>query len=400
MIPRPLLLYRGSIFLLFLLLQPVEGAAGTLSPLSALLGKTDALVVTDQNDRTLFVKNGDRLMVPASTLKVLTALAAIHHLKPDYRFETRFYLDRMQNLTMKGFGDPLLISEVLDRIAVVLKDKVKIIRNIYLDDSYFNAPLTIPGVSASAQPYDAPNGALCANFNTVSFQQENGRFVSGEPQTPLLPFVLTKITKSGLSKGRITFSHGNGDTLRYAGLLMRHFLEKHGVTPTGSVMPTLGAASGASLLYSHRSEFTLLETIEKLLEFSNNFMANQLLITAGAKAFGPPGNLEKGVRAAEAYVHDLLGISQVVIAEGSGISRKNRISARAMITILAAFEPYRHLMRKDGPEIYKTGRLKGIATRAGYVESKSGNLYRYALFLNTPGKRTEPVMKKLIESLP
>jgi len=387
------------VFLLPLVLWPVSATADSLSRLSALLGENDAMTVADKEGRILFSKNAHRLLVPASTLKILTSLVAIHHLGPDHRFETRFYLDGDNNLTMKGFGDPLLISEVLDRIAMTLKGKVGTVRDILLDDTYFNAPLTIPGVSTTAQPYDAPNGALCANFNTVSFRRENGRYVSDEPQTPFLPFVLAKIKKTGLAKGRITFSHESGETTRYAGLLLRHFLERLGVSVTGRVKKAERDESGAPPLHIHRSGFTLYDTIEKLLEYSNNYMANQLLIAAGAKVFNPPGNLDKAVRVATDYAHQTLGLREIFIAEGSGISRKNRISTRAMISVLVAFEPYRRLMRKKGREFFKTGRLKGIATRAGYIEGESGNLYRYALFLNTPGQRTEPVMKQLLEGL-
>ena len=57
----------------------------------------------------------------------------------------------------------------------------------FLDDTYFTQPLTIPGISSSSNPYDAPNGALCANFNTVFFKHSRDGYASAEPQTPLLP---------------------------------------------------------------------------------------------------------------------------------------------------------------------------------------------------------------------
>ena len=86
---------------------------------------------------------------------------------------------------------------------------------------------------------------------------------------------------------------------------------------------------------------------------------------------------------------------QTHIIEGSGISRQNRTSAKDMERILKAFEPYHRLMRHEGKDFYKTGTLRGISTRAGYIENAEGRLYRYVLLINTPGKSATRVMKKL-----
>ena len=135
------------------------------------------------------------------------------------------------------------------------------------------------------------------------------------------------------------------------------------------------------------------------MRYSNNFMANQLLIASGAKAFGPPGNLAKGVRAARTYAADRLGLSHLRLTEGSGISRGNRLTAEQMLTVLAAFEPHRRLLRKNGREWFKTGSLKGIRSRAGYIEGASGSLFRYVVMINTPGKTTDAVLRVLKENL-
>ncbi len=60
----------------------------------------------------------------------------------------------------------------------------------------------------------------------------------------------------------------------------------------------------------------------------------------------------------------------MIVAKGSGISRKNRISAGIRTEILALFEPYKELMRNQGNISYKTGSLTGVKTKAGYIESK------------------------------
>ena len=128
-------------------------------------------------------------------------------------------------------------------------------------------------------------------------------------------------------------------------------------------------------------------------------MANQLLVTCGAETYGPPGTLENGVRAASAYAKTILKIDNLRLAEGSGISRKNRISARSFHKILKVFEPYHLLMRRTGKAFYKTGTLKGIHTRAGYIENHKGGLYSFVLLINTPGKSPKPIMDILLGNL-
>ena len=169
------------------LVWPAAAAAGNIPPTEG-LGPRDALLVTDANGLVLAAHNPDKVLVPASTLKVVTALAARHYLGADFRFQTDFLLDADNNLVIQGYGDPLLVSEVLADIARNLHERLNNpINAILLDDGYFRKPLVIPGVSTTNNPYDAPNGALCVNFNTVNFKTRQGKIVSAEPQTPLLP---------------------------------------------------------------------------------------------------------------------------------------------------------------------------------------------------------------------
>ncbi|MCK4620156.1 MAG: D-alanyl-D-alanine carboxypeptidase, partial [Desulfobacterales bacterium] len=58
-----------------------------------LIGDHDAVLVADHQGRIIVSKNADKKLIPASTLKILTSLVAIHYLGPDYRFITEFYLD-------------------------------------------------------------------------------------------------------------------------------------------------------------------------------------------------------------------------------------------------------------------------------------------------------------------
>jgi D-alanyl-D-alanine carboxypeptidase/D-alanyl-D-alanine-endopeptidase (penicillin-binding protein 4) len=380
-------------------IYPVNLLAGQrknrVKQLDNLITQNDAALLTDAQGNILYQKNAAKALVPASVLKVFTALTALYYLKPDYRFVTDFYQDTQGNLKVKGYGDPSFTSEDLLEIAQAMKGRFHHFNDLILDAAWFKTPITIPGREFSNNPYDAPNGALCVNFNTVFFKQRNGVLASAETQTPLLPIALKRIRQSGLKTGRITFSHDHNEITLYTGHLLRFFLAKQGIKIKGAVKIGLVNPERDTLILRHRSKFKLTQVISRLLEYSNNFTANQLLIACGAKAYGTPGDLAKGLKAARVFARDVLKLENLQIAEGSGISRQNRITAMTLLKILNAFEPYRHLMRHQGREFYKTGSLTGVKTRAGYLKAGNGQLYRFVVMLNTPGKSTGAVMEKL-----
>lgn len=362
------------------------------------------MLVADPQGKLIFSKNAGMQLIPASTLKILTALVALHYLGPDYRFATEFYLDKNSNLKIKGFGDPLFISETLAEIAKDLVARFGTehskFNDLILDDSYFNAAIEIPGVTSSYEPYDAPNGALCVNFNTVHFRRnQNGVYVSAEPQTPLLPFVFSRINASNIDHGRIILSRNKNENTLYAGHLLLYFLKNEGIKSNGKVRMGMIRKDVDKLVFRYVSKFSLEQVISRLFEYSNNFVANQLLITVGANVYGPPGTLNKGVRAAITYAKNILEIENIRIVEGSGISRKNRISAEDLFKILKVFSPYYFLMQQTGKAFFKTGTLNGINTRAGYIENAKGELYYFVVLINTPGKTPNHIVDILLHEL-
>jgi len=387
------LLFEGNI---------TDVRAADSETIKALIGPGDSIMVADPAGRIIIAENEHQKRVPASILKLFTCLAALHYLGSDHRYATEFFIDQDFNLKIKGYGDPLLISEVVDPISRLLAGLIgsaSIINDIIVDDSYFNQPLTIPGISSSTQPYDAPNGALCVNFNTVFFKRTQSGYASAEAQTPLLPYAEKKIKLLKPKSSRIVLSHIEKENTIYAGRLFRYFLSHNGLDLRGTVKPGRVDKSADKLIYRYVSRFSLPQIIAKLLEHSNNFTTNQLLISCGIKIFGQPGNLEKGVAALARFAEEELQIKDIIFVEGSGISRENRVSADQMMRVLAKFEPHRTLMRRQGREYYKTGTLNGINTRAGYIASSNGGLYRYVVMINTPGKSTNPVMRRLLEAL-
>jgi len=380
------------------LLKPGVSHARKSSSCLSQISSTDALLVADPEGRIVYSKNETKKCVPASTLKILTGLAAIHYFGKSYRFHTEFYQDRDHNLKVKGYGDPLLISEAWMEIAQALATRLQRVNDLVLDDTYF-ADEAIPGVGSSTNPYDAPNGALCANFNTVFFKRDNtGRIVSAEPQTPMTPLAIHKIRLLGVNRGRYTFSHHRHEAARYSGEILAHFLkERKGVCVNeiraGVVEPE------DRLVYTYHSTFTLEQALQKMLEFSNNFMANQIMIALGAHVYGPPGTLSKGVKVLTDFSAEELHLSDVELAEGSGISRRNRLSALDMLAVLRRFEPYRSLLVRDGQVLYKTGSLRGIRARAGYLENRSGKPYYFVIFLTNSAADIDSILDCVKKSL-
>jgi D-alanyl-D-alanine carboxypeptidase/D-alanyl-D-alanine-endopeptidase (penicillin-binding protein 4) len=94
-----------------------------------------------------------------------------------------------------------------------------------------------------------------------------------------------------------------------------------------------------------------------------------------------------------------LGLRDVRIAEGSGISRENRLSPLDMLAVLKRFEPHRTLLVRDETVSYKTGSLMGIKTRAGYIETCSGSPYYFAIFLNGSHANVDSIVNCVKKSL-
>lgn len=358
------------------------------------VGNQDAVVVADFRGRVLFSQHAENVLIPASTLKLLTALVVLEQLGTEFRFPTEFYLDNSQNLIIKGYGDPLLISEVLSDIAEKVAEHVRWVNHIVLDDHWFD-PIVIPGVTDSFEPYDAPNGALCVNFNTVNFKKVNGKYISAEPQTPLLPIILPRIRKSGLRDGRIVLSSKNREHLDYAGHLFKYFFENAGIRVKGKIH-FRKVNENDRMFLRYRSPFSLKQVVRNLLEFSNNFIANQTLVAAAVKSHGPPGTLNKAVDTALEYAQKHLKTQPACFVEGSGISRQNRVSAEFMLDVLEKFRPHYELLRKKDAQFYKTGSLSGIRTRVGYIEDVDNRLYPFVVLVNTPGKQTNRILSELM----
>jgi D-alanyl-D-alanine carboxypeptidase/D-alanyl-D-alanine-endopeptidase (penicillin-binding protein 4) len=381
-----------------------------------------ALVVDRATGAELWARGADSGLVPASTQKVLTAVAALDAFGPAHRFVTELRASRpigadgaIGDLFVRG-GDPALTAEQWWRLAADLRALgLREVRgDLVLDDSLFDearwheswAPVT-------ARAYHAPVSAVSANFGAFRVRVAPGAApgaalqVALDPPVPYLRLLnegrtgkrgsrstlaVERTAAAGEERVRISGSVPVGaapddvwrsvaDPLGYAGAVLRMQLAANGVRVAG-VTRRGAAVPGASLLLEFEG-LPLQQIASLFLKYSNNFIAECLvkwLALGPAPAAGaPPGSWAAGTRALEARLAALgvpLGGTRLV--DGSGLSRANRVSARVLVEALrrgeAAFA--------GGPELLaalpiaaEDGTLAKRAVGArGRLRAKTGSL--------------------------
>ncbi len=356
------------------------------SPVQLLIEmKQSSLLIVDSSGHRVQSHNPNNPMIPASTMKLLTALLSLRTWGTAHRFTTDFALDHDNHLWVKGYGDPYLISEEIDLIVLGLKNKgLKKISGIGIDDSYFTSRIIVPGQSKTDNPYDAPLSALAANFNTINVQRKNQKTLSAEIQTPITPLIKQLAKKLPTGTHRINLGDQAHSSHYFAEILMAK-LEKQNVQVTQKLI-TGTFPDTRFPFYRHQNSHDLSEVISAMLQYSNNFIANQLFLLLGVEEKGEPATMRKSQLVVESRIHKLFAWQDYTVEEGAGLSRNNRLSAKQLIDVLKQFLPYRDLLSHQNNRILaKSGTLKGISTYAGYL-FRSAQWMPFALMINQPVK--------------
>ncbi|MFV0437659.1 MAG: D-alanyl-D-alanine carboxypeptidase/D-alanyl-D-alanine-endopeptidase [Desulfopila sp.] len=335
--------------------------------------------------------------IPASTIKLLTAYTAIKELGADYRFTTSFYLDAAGLLYIRGGGDPTLTTESLIEVARELKRRgVVRISGYVLDDHLFALEHALPdGSENSANPYDVANSGLAVNFNSIAIDKtRSGRILSGEEHTPTIP--LARVIGRQLKPGRHRVNIDAFVTpsslplpLQYTAELLHELLQRQGVVCRANFRRGT-VAGGAKPIYRHLSA-PLTSIVRSCLAVSNNYIANQLALTAGAHKYGAPATWGKARQVLTSYARNRMGVSprELSVAEGSGLSRQTRITPTAMLKILLAFAPYRDLLPTRHGAQLKSGTMTNVYCYAGYLDSDRGPLLFVVLLNQQTNTRRE-----------
>ncbi len=385
------------ILALFLVPQPV---LADIKDKVAAVAPSGAVLVLDKEGNELVAQNADRLFVPASVAKVVTAWLALEVLGADYRFETRFFLDSDRVLYVRGGGDPFLVSEELALLAPELlaatgKEPFK---GLVLDASYYPSDLRIPGIEDTGEAYDALNSALAVNFNTIHAVRKGNSVRSAEKQTPITPLAVSQFRKRGpKGRGRISLAQEDPAVgVRYAGELLAAFIERAGGSIEGEIS-TGSVPANLKPVHVHRQSRPLSEILTQLMVGSNNYIANQIFLETGAHRLGGPVSLEKSVQVAEEIFAEH-GIKDAIdLKEGSGISPENRFSTYGLAKILHQFAPHAELMPKTrAGSRYKTGTIPGVRALAGYVITSKHGLVPFVISL---GGNTGKTRFRLLRTL-
>lgn len=366
-------------FAFALLLLPAPALAGVKEKVAAMAPSALVLVV-DEKGNELIAQNVDKPFVPASVTKLVTAWLALEVLGPDYRFETKFYLDKNRVLYVRGGGDPFLISEELAPLATELVAAIgkEPITGIVLDASYYPSDLRIPGIEDTDEAYNALNSALAVNFNTIAAVRKGNKVSSAEEQTPITPLAISQFRLRGpQGRGRISLAQDPAVSLQYAGELIAAFIERAGGSVKGKI--TTGTVpEDLKPVYVHKQSRTLSQILIQLLIASNNYIANQVFLEIGG-TLGGAVSLEKSLKVANAMLAANGLADAIHLEEGSGISRDNHFTARGLAKVLELFAPHADLLHGHDGGMNKTGTMSGVHTLAGYADTKSHGRVRFVI---------------------
>lgn len=398
-----------------------------------------------QTGRVLMEKNPHLPLVPASTMKVVTASAALRYMNPDFTFVTEVLADDVRagsvgNIYLRGGGDPYLVSEQLFALTGALKNKgLKEIRgNIVVDDSRFipSEPLD-ENEKLGYRSYHAPYSALSLNFNSVKivvipgartgeratvmvdpaseYMRVDGGVKTVKGKSPAKVNINKHSTADERERVSVTGTIGEdapiksryvnvADPSRYTGEVFKEFLLRDGIKVMGKVVR--GKTPTGAESYLEFKSRPLGVVVYWLNKFSNNFMAEQIGLALGAYVHGAPGTREKGLAVIRKHLLSCgVDEGEFALSEASGLSRHNRLSASALVKVLLAaardftynleFMASLGVAGVDGtlrekftdPSLQrrlrgKTGTLRGVNALTGYGVSPDGKLFAFACIVN------------------
>ncbi len=405
----------------------------------------------------LLAHNASRPMNPASVMKLVTTYAALDLLGPAYTWKTTAWIENpipqgdvvrgatvdgnlSGNLYIRGSGDPRFAIEHLT--ALLRQIQVRGIRridgDIVLDRSVFDTPASDPGAfdDKPMRPYNVGPDGFLLNFRALRFtlQPDNGkpRVLMETPSEGLRVDNQLRTSNSECGsnwKDLITvrlIPENTGNRLEFTGSyaalcgekplslsplpaeaqtsgLIRALWKELGGTVNGQIRPG-SVPLGAKLLTQHESA-PLADAVRDINKFSNNVMARQVFLTIGNDS--APATAERArQRITDWLTSRNLHFSELVLDNGSGLSRIERISADSLNRLLldAWKSPVMPefisslpivgidgTMKKrlngsaaTGRAHIKTGTLDGVKTAAGFALDGQGRRHAVTFLINHP----------------
>ena len=394
--------------------------------------------------------NAAKAMNPASVMKLVTTYAALEALTPAYRWKTEVYRNGPLNqgvldgdLIIKGYGDPALnITEFWRLLQQVQQQGIRQVKgNLILDLSVY-APEVSQRPVLDDEPwraYNANPSALLLNGRNTSFRfsvvntgNKPTVQISQEFELPQIRVINTMQMRKGVCndwRGDLRYSitpQADGVTVAFSGTLPdqcdERYLELSVLSDTQYVFfsfkklwAQLGGQFNGQLVLAPATDANTLVTtwlsppldsvVRDINKWSNNVMARQLLLTIALEAGFTPAD-ETGAALALKQVLRQRGLQfpELVLENGSGLSRIERVSAehlaqllvtawqRPVMPVLMASMPILGLdgttkkrlaeSASKGMAYLKTGSLEGVSSIAGYVQDQAGKRYVLVVMAN------------------
>ncbi len=455
-----------SVFLLLWFVLPLNGKVvaeehpssnrnweSLVHPLQKTARQVGIQVVSLADRRVVFQRQADQRLLPASLLKVVTSFVALKQLGPYYHFTTEVWSQQglkdstlPGNIWIKGHGDPFLVPEKLYLLAQKIRETGvrRIDGGIGVDNGYFQPVVEkfcLDGLCD--RPYNPVICATALNFNTVSLLLRPPGQVGASVPVEVFPhgdYVLVdnqvtvsaaddetketglKAYADGLSAdgreryrltGQVSSSSREivevrvnaNDPASFLARSLKTVLGEIGVSVRGGALRAGTVPANARKLAEYLSP-PLKDILYGLNRYSNNFMAEMLLRALGAEEQGIPGSADKGVAVVGATLSALgIAASDLELAGGSGLSRRCRLTARALASVLVAAHQDAEIgpeftaslatggeegtLRRRGKRLAnpsrvrgKTGSLSDVVGFAGYVANPGGEVYAVVILLN------------------
>ncbi len=395
---------------------------------------------------TLYAREADKMLIPASNTKLITTAVALSLLGPDYRTKTTVLVEgTLQsdgtlkgNLILRGGGDATLSYANLQSLAQKVKEAgISRVSGLLLyDDSYLDAQRYGFGWNIDDEPfgYQAQMSALSVERNAVRLfakpaeREGEPAQLRLEPDTDYMEVVnLTKTVARGTPNTELsverprarnqlivsgTIAIGSEEVQvgryavenpsRYTAHLFRQALREVGVSVEG-IAPLLTPKSDARPIAEHLSP-PLSEVIALINKPSDNLISEITLKLVGKEKRGQ-GTTSAGVQATMEFLREAgLEMGAVNLVDGSGLSRMNMISAENLARLLTymARAPHAQIYRNSlpvygvdgtlrnrlrdtpvqGKGFAKTGSLYRVSSLSGYLECQSGRVVVFAIVMN------------------
>jgi D-alanyl-D-alanine carboxypeptidase/D-alanyl-D-alanine-endopeptidase (penicillin-binding protein 4) len=281
------------------------------------LGRHVVVEVAPLSDGKVVYRHGGGLVTPASTMKMLTTVAALHAVGPQHRFTTKVVATpQSKRIVLVGGGDPLLTRR-------------------HSSDYPSGADLDTLARSTAKALKRIGRGRVTLGYDASLF---SGPSVNPKWEPTYIPEdVVSPISALWVDEGREQpgLAFRSRTPARQAGQAFADALARHGIKVQGSPVSVRAPskAKGGSAIARVRSA-PLAEIVQHTLELSDNEAA-EVLSRQVAVATNRPASFTGAVKAVRAVLRDL-GVSTAGdrMYDGSGLSRDNRLTAPTLLSVL------------------------------------------------------------------